>query len=268
MEINNILRKLDLNMVAPVYQNAYAGRALYQVKSKSTELAYALKVYDLELNPERQISAEVTVLNRFPFGLVPHVHAFHKHEGHAYVLVDWIEGKPLNQLYQQPATDKYQTVERLKLVIAAGWRLNNIHRARLYHRDIKPDNLIVAGNPQRPDVFIIDFGNSAIPRGWEEGSLNYRAPEQYLLRNERITEQTDVFGLAQTLWFLLAGEPAELELNTQMNGWDNPEYPMLAPDAPKASLLFKALQLGTAFYPKDRPTLQQFLRQLADVSRG
>ncbi|RAJ92966.1 serine/threonine protein kinase [Aliidiomarina maris] len=268
MDLNHILTKLGVSLVTSVYTNPAAGRAMYQVKNKQTELPYALKEFDLASNPETHIKAEIAVLNRMSFGLVPHVHGYIKHANHAYVLFDWIEGRALSALYQAAAKDKFEVVERIRLIITVGWRLQSIHRNRLTHRDIKPDNIIVAGSRQKPDVFLIDFGNSAMRRSWEEGTIDYRAPEQHLLRNERISEKTDVFGLAQTLWFLLAGEPAELMVNAQMNGWDAPDYPMLPPDTPQGAKLFELLRQATALAPKDRPQLAAFLKQLMAITQG
>lgn len=268
MDINPVLNKLKLTLIRPVYRNNASGRALYQVKHQATNLAYALKVFDRRLNLERQVTTEMTVLNRMAFGLVPHVHAFEKHGDGLYVLNDWIEGTPLANYCEGEPQDSYAVIERIRLVVGAGQRLQRIHREQLVHRDIKPDNLIVAGPRNRPDVFVIDFGNAAIKRELEEGTLAFRAPEQYALRGQRVSEKTDVFGLAQTLWYLLTGETAELELNAQMSDWDAPEYPWLPPDSPHANQLFQVLRDATAFSPKARLPMNAFLQQLRHICRG
>src|SRR5690554_7652387 len=107
MDINQVLQKLNLGLLASVYDNSGAGRAVFHVRQHQTHLQYALKVFDLNLNSEKQILAEMAVLNRLPFGLAPHVHAIEKQGRSLAMLVDWIQGKNISELYKTPARDKF-----------------------------------------------------------------------------------------------------------------------------------------------------------------
>ena len=87
-------------------------------------------------------------------------------------------------------------------VIAAG--LRTMHSGGYVHADIKPNNLMITRDGK---VKLIDFGQSC-PIGTIkeriQGTPDYIAPEQ--VKRQAITEQTDVFNLGATLYWLLTNE--------------------------------------------------------------
>lgn len=268
----NALKQMGLTKITTVYNNKSSGRALLRVKKSEAELTYALKVFDLNANDPKNITAEITALNRLPFGVVPHVHQVIQIQNHLFLTCDWIDGITFAEFYSGEVADHKEAEARISLVVKAGQRLQQIHKERLVHRDIKPENLLIVrpGHTQihNAEVFVIDFGNTVQKRGLEEGTQGYRAPEQYISRKVRLTDKTDVFGLAQTLWFLLTGEPASLHVNASMNDWDMPDYPPLSQQIKKAAHLFELLEMATAFNPSERPTLGEFVNGLKVMTRA
>lgn len=269
--VNKALEQLALKKIVSVYENPHNGRSLLKVKQHNTELDYALKVFDLKHNDRATIRSEVTALNRLPFGLVPHVHQMIEVDEYLFLKSDWIDGVTFTEFYSGEVTDHYDANARIGLIIKAGKRLQHIHKAGLIHRDIKPDNLILvrpgATQLKNAKIFIIDFGITTQRRTLEEGTIGFRAPEQYISRATRLSEKTDVFGLAQSLWFLLSGEPASLQVNAKMNAWEMPDYPLLSPQINQAAQLFELLEMATEFSPNDRPTLAEFINSLQKMTR-
>ena len=95
-------------------------------------------------------------------------------------------------------------VRRLGAALAEG--LTAIHDCGLIHRDLKPGNVIMAGDGPR----IIDFG---IAKGADAtaltgshaviGTLRYMSPEQ--LNGDEMTSQSDVFALGTVLAYAATG---------------------------------------------------------------
>jgi hypothetical protein len=98
------------------------------------------------------------------------------------------------------------------LVAQVGNGLDAIHAAGLVHRDVKPANVLLSGNPGAEHAYITDFGvarNLATQSGLTQtgrfvGTLDYVAPEQ--ISGEPIDARVDVYALGCLLFKLLSGE--------------------------------------------------------------
>jgi len=105
------------------------------------------------------------------------------------------------------------------LEFAIGWArsLESVHRARLVHRDVTPNNLMV--ELETRSTYLIDFGiadsvgattNAPVgdaPSSGGTGTLLFIAPEQTGRMNRRCGFQSDLYGLGGTLYFALTGRP-------------------------------------------------------------
>lgn len=204
-------RPCRLTVECRVYAAHETGRALYKVHNDHDGLSYALKVIPAATSGELEtVRRELVALNRQnqqPDRL-PRFRGVIVRDGYAHVLLDWIDGTPLDQLTRGSAAHSEADIAfRLALAIEASQTVALLHRNGFKHRDLKPPNLL-ARDPNRPDrgVAVIDLGLSTQPRGNEEGTRGYHAPEQFGMRNQNLTAAADVFALAQVTWYLLTGE--------------------------------------------------------------
>ncbi|MCX5562519.1 protein kinase [Streptomyces sp. NBC_00038] len=122
-----------------------------------------------------------------------------------WVATEYIPGPTLSEV----------VTERGPIDSAAAWRLladvgraiEAIWRAGLVHRDLKPSNVILGADGAR----VIDFGvvqatdgTSITVTGQNVGTPAYMSPEQ--VRGREVTAASDVFSLASTLTYAVAGE--------------------------------------------------------------
>lgn len=91
--------------------------------------------------------------------------------------------------------------------------LDQLHRNRVIHKDIKPANILI--NPETKLLKIIDFSiSSLLPRETQqlqnpnvlEGTLAYISPEQTGRMNRGIDYRTDFYSLGVTFYELLTGQ--------------------------------------------------------------
>jgi serine/threonine protein kinase/Tfp pilus assembly protein PilF len=188
-------------------------------KAEDTRLgrSVALKFLPDELsqNPlaverfEREARA-VSALNH------PHICSIHdvgEHGGRRFIVMEYLEGSPLDELLAAGALPTDQVVE-LGLQLADA--LEAAHDKGLIHRDIKPANIMLT---RRGQIKLLDFGlakSTSIPGdevaatradltefGVVLGTVAYMSPEQ--VRGEQLDARTDLFSLGAVLYEMATG---------------------------------------------------------------
>lgn len=138
-------------------------------------------------------------------------------EGIHYLIMEYVDGQDLRTLVQQQGP---LPVERaLDYVAQAAAGLGYAHAHGVFHRNVKPSNLLV---DQRGVVKVIGLGlaritpgplapdeslNEEITRhGRVLGTAEYMAPEQ-ALDSHHVDARADIYSLGCVLYTLLAGHP-------------------------------------------------------------
>jgi serine/threonine-protein kinase len=140
------------------------------------------------------------------------------HQGQPYLVMELVIGHSLGSLLDEvarkhgrPAGLPPETVTRLGAGIALG--IQAIHAAGVVHRDIKPDNVMVAAD-RTPKVADLGLAKEvAAPdelrltgTGMVVGTPLYCAPEA--IRNpQEIGPAADIYSLGATLYHMLTGKP-------------------------------------------------------------
>jgi serine/threonine-protein kinase len=246
---------MDFIVMNELYpMNDRTGRALFHVVERHSGLDYALKVFHLEINDMGSIRKEALALNRqLPQADFPRFRFYHEAQGLGFMFLDWVPGETLRQVYgDKPPADKEEYRLRLNAFIALCGKVEQVHRIRQIHRDLKPDNVLLPDRRKPEEVRVIDFGLAAISRSAQEGTPGYCAPEQVYRRDFNLNHLTDVYGLGQIGWWLLTGHTFDAGVDDDNADWDKDDFPeFVAPDfvSGKAkTALLKAL----AFDPKCR----------------
>ncbi len=129
---------------------------------------------------------------------------FFTEAGHAYMVMEFIDGTSLDQVIfpDQPLPE----TTAIHYVQQVGEALRVVHQNGLLHRDVKPHNIMRRRGTDQ--VVLIDFGTArefALGTTQTHTSLvssGYAPIEQYLTQGQR-TPATDVYGLAATLYSLV-----------------------------------------------------------------
>ena len=141
--------------------------------------------------------------------------------GQPYIVLEYVEGKPIDRYCDQGALD---VKARISLFLDVLGAVAHAHANLIVHRDIKPSNVFVDKNGH---VKLLDFGIAKLLE--EEGQENaatmltregdspltpeYAAPEQ--VTGAPVTTATDVYALGVLLYQLLCGQhPAGSGLRT------------------------------------------------------
>ncbi|MDQ3365254.1 MAG: serine/threonine protein kinase, partial [Myxococcota bacterium] len=112
-------------------------------------------------------------------------------DGQLYIALALVEGVTARQWV---AIERRTWRAVRDVYVAAGRGLAALHRAGLVHRDVKPDNIVVAGDGQ---VRLVDFG--LVGAGAGAGTPRYMAPEG------NGDPRGDLYSLAASLGEALAG---------------------------------------------------------------
>lgn len=235
------------------------GRALYQVKNEGDGLVYAMKVFDDSRNDPRAIRSELVALNRqvqLPT-LLPRFRTMFSRDGFTYILMDWMEGESFDIVTKgQPVMDRETAVLRVAMLIELAKTIEKIHQVNFVHRDIKPQNVLLRNQKMpREGVAVIDFGLAAQGRYFEEGTMDYQAPEQAGRRDYNLGPATDVFGIGQVGWFLFRGIPLTRFPNDTVTDWANSSgVNLLASDVNISGVdeLQNILLRAMSYHPKNR----------------
>jgi formylglycine-generating enzyme required for sulfatase activity len=141
-----------------------------------------------------------------------------------YMVLEWLEGSTLESVLEKERKAKAplrSVEEMMKLIEPAAFALALAHSKGIAHRDVKPANIFVLGNPRAHDVSVklLDFGIAKVVQDVQKvggafsktaGNVTsftplYGAPEQFNRSYGATGPWTDVFSLAVLCVEILSG---------------------------------------------------------------
>jgi eukaryotic-like serine/threonine-protein kinase len=124
--------------------------------------------------------------------------------GMSYIVMEYVDGDTLARLMKAQRL----SVAQIKHVVChAGTGLDFAHQNGIFHRDVKPDNIMVS---KTGVVKVMDFGIARVVEseltktGSVMGTPAYMSPEQ--VSGEKIDGRSDIFSLGVILYELLTGQ--------------------------------------------------------------
>ena len=125
--------------------------------------------------------------------------------GVPYQVLDRVKGRPLSDICGKGGVDISVAVE---ITTQLALMLDPMHRAGLFHGDLRPDSVLVDGLPEHPTVTLMGLGGTAGADPTRimplvESRLRWLAPE--LATPTPIDGRTDVYGLGLLFFYSLTG---------------------------------------------------------------
>jgi serine/threonine-protein kinase len=232
---------------------------VYRARSADGE-EVALKLVKPELANDRvfrkRFEREASIAQRIAHPHVVPVLDTGDHQGVPYLAQRLMGGGSLDEKLEQEGQLEVEVALRICREVASG--LDALHAAQLFHRDVKPANILL---DEAETAYITDFGlakdsqGSLLTRpGQTLGSVDYMAPEQ--IRSDEISGATDVYALGCVLFECLTGKPPFADRKGMRVLWahlqDDPPDPAEArPGLPHgvARALLRALEKEPAARP-------------------
>lgn len=168
-----------------------------------------------------------------------------------YFIMEFCEGCSLRQYVGKP----WAWQEAARVLSCAVQGLTGLHRLVGYHRDVKPDNLLLAKDGQgRWLVKVSDFGLGRTPDPQSStmtnspgGTFGYMAPE--IVSGGGYTRAADIFSLGVTIIELLTGQRSN----------------RILPSAQVPAALTSLLNDMTDADPRRRPSVEVISARLYDT---
>ncbi len=138
--------------------------------------------------------------------------AGHTSDGIAYIVMEWLEGRTLDE--ELSAEGRFSFKRAIGIIRQISSALGEAHAKRIIHRDLKPGNVMLVDLPDGRDyVKVLDFG---IGKALEETTANspvsaimgtpqYASPEQ-LTVGGHIDGRSDIYSLGVIFYRLLGGQ--------------------------------------------------------------
>ncbi|HET6979309.1 MAG TPA: protein kinase [Pyrinomonadaceae bacterium] len=128
-------------------------------------------------------------------------------DGRPYIVMQYVDGETLRSQIPNEGMDLRRAASIIKQV---GVALEHIHQAGIFHRDVKPENIMLRRGTD--SVVLIDFGIARVMdsvvalstvRGSSAGTLAYMSPEQLL--GEKVFAQSDIYSMAVVAYEMITG---------------------------------------------------------------
>jgi serine/threonine-protein kinase len=172
----------------------------------------ALKILAPQLSTQanfrRRFEREAQITSGLEHPNIARVFDYGVENGTHYIVMEYVNGPDLGRLLK--TQKRYPLAETLSILEPIASALDYAHQRGLVHRDVKPSNILIEKETNRP--VLMDFGIAKLTNqtaltgtGGMVGTLDYIAPEQ-IQGVEDIDGRADIYSLSILAYQLLSGE--------------------------------------------------------------
>jgi len=134
------------------------------------------------------------------------VYEYGQSDDSAFIAMEYVEGSDLREYFARRTA--FEEADIVSIMVQLLDALAHAHERKVWHRDVKPSNLIIMNDGK---LKIADFGVARIEASEITqtfplmGTPGYIAPEMY--RGKAIDHRVDLFAAGAVMYQLLAGRP-------------------------------------------------------------
>ena len=188
--------------------------SVYQARQPLLKRMVALKIMTPELNQNpdfvRRFTREAAAAANLSHPNMVQVYTAGESDGIHFIAMEFVEGESLKERMNR--LGHIEPREAIAITVYVAQALQYAwNKARLIHRDIKPDNIFLSntGEVKVGDLGLaksLGAGNTELTQtGMAMGSPHYISPEQARAAKE-IDFRTDIYSLGCTLYHMLTGQ--------------------------------------------------------------
>lgn len=111
-----------------------------------------------------------------------------------YIIMEWVDGKDLGHYMSKNLVGEREFIGWMKKLCDI---LTEMERKRMYHKDIKPTNIMIDDNKK---FYLIDFNISLSKTNLIEGTPIYQAPEAGINSNYTGREKVDMYAMGVIMY--------------------------------------------------------------------
>jgi serine/threonine protein kinase len=156
-----------------------------------------LKRFEQEYNTARQLT-HPNIVKALDYG----------NAGNPYLVMEYVDGLSLGQKIDRDG--RMPEKEAIRLIAHVAQGLYRAHKAKLIHRDVKPDNILITqdGQAKLTDLGLVkevDTNLDLTRTGRGLGTPHFMAPEQFK-NAKNVDARSDIYSLGATLYMMVTGE--------------------------------------------------------------
>ena len=183
---------------------------VYRAFDTSLERTVAIKILNREVasdsDPLERFRREARAVARLSHPHIVRVIDAGEDDGTPYIVFEYVDGETLKQRIRR--LGRLEIPEAVAYAIELARALGAAHDARIVHRDVKPQNVLIDPDGR---AMITDFGiartlteEGLTADGRVLGTTDYVSPEQAL--GQGVSGQSDLYALGIVLFEMLTGE--------------------------------------------------------------